>query len=63
MARKQWKQPISVTLSKDAIKAIRELSSKWKMSRSAVVERAITFYRSQIVEEVTINIVDDKAKP
>ena len=43
MARKYWKQPISVSLSKDVMKALREMADDWGVSRSAIVEQAILF--------------------
>jgi hypothetical protein len=43
MARKYWKQPISVSLDKDVMKILRDMANDWGVSRSSIVQEAILF--------------------
>ena len=47
MARIHWKQPISITLSKDVLKIIREAAKKDSLSRSAIVEMAVLYWKAR----------------
>ena len=51
MARKDWKQPISLSLSKDVLKLLREAETLSDVSRSSIVETAILYWHANKFDE------------
>ena len=47
MARIHWKQPISITLSQDVLKIVRDAAKAEKLSRSAIVEMAVLYWQAR----------------
>jgi hypothetical protein len=46
-----WKQPITLSFSKDVLKLLREASALSGISRSSIVETALLFWHEEKFEE------------